>query len=142
MRHSPRRSGVSAPQEAVSYLSKGTRKALADAFHKLATRGRKQGLSPFLYTQSISEIEKSVIRQAGVKILMRQTLDVDLDRYCRYLHGATAQTRRAIQAFPKGRAIVVLPDGSQHKFQFYERESEHTSHTPQAQTALVVTEGT
>ncbi len=125
------------PQDAVSYLSKGTRKALADAFHKLATRGRKQGLSPFLYTQSISEIEKSVIRQAGVKILMRQTLDIDLTRYCQYLHGATAQTRRAIQAFPKGRAIVVLPDGSQHKFQFYERESEHTSHTPQAQTALV-----
>lgn len=125
------------PQDAVSYLSKETRKALADAFHKLATRGRKQGLSPFLYTQSISEIEKSVIRQAGVKILMRQTLDVDLARYCRYLHGATATTRRAIQAFPKGRAIVVLPDGSQHKFQFHERESEHTSHTPQAQTALV-----
>ena len=125
------------PQEAVSYLTKGTRKALADAFHKLATRGRKQGLSPFLYTQSISEIEKSVIRQAGVKILMRQTLDVDLERYCRYLHGATATTKRAIQAFPKGRAIVVLPDGTQHKFQFHERESEHTSHTPQAQTALV-----
>ena len=32
---------------------------------------------------------------------------------------------------------MVLPDGSQHKFQFYERESEHISHTPQAQTALV-----
>ena len=50
---------------AVSYLSKETRKALADAFHKLATRGRKQGLTPLLYTQSISEVAKSAIRQAS-----------------------------------------------------------------------------
>jgi hypothetical protein len=32
---------------------------------------------------------------------------------------------------------VILPDGSQHRVQFNERQSEHASHTPQAQTALV-----
>ncbi len=125
------------PQEAVSYLSKETRKALADAFHKLASRGRKQGLTPLLYTQSISEVAKSAIRQAGIKVLMRQTLDVDLTRYCQYLQGATPRTRRAIQAYPSGRAIVILPDGSQHKVQFHTRQSEHVSQTPQAQAALV-----
>jgi hypothetical protein len=125
------------PQEAVTYLSKETRKALADAFHKLASRGRKQGLTPFLYTQSISEVAKSAIRQAGVKVLMRQTLDVDLTRYCQYLQGATPRTKRAIAAYPSGRASVILPDGSQHKVQFNTRQSEHVSQTPQAQAALV-----
>ncbi len=125
------------PQEAVSYLSKETRKALADAFHKLASRGRKQGLTPFLYTQSISEVAKSAIRQAGVKVLMRQTLDVDLTRYCQYIQGATARSKKAIQAYPSGKAVVILPDGSQHRVQFHQRESEHKGHTPQAQAALV-----
>jgi hypothetical protein len=62
------------PQESVPYLSKGTRQAMTDAFHRLASRGRKLGLVPFLYTQSISEVGKQSIRQAGIKILMRQTL--------------------------------------------------------------------
>src|SRR5450755_853203 len=125
------------PQEAVVYLSKETRKALADAFHKLASRGRKQGLTPLLYTQSISEVAKSAIRQAGIKVLMRQTLDVDLTRYCQYIQGATPRTKKAIQAYPSGRAVVILPDGSQHKVQFNTRQSEHVSQTPQAQAALV-----
>src|SRR6266581_3811097 len=103
------------PQEAVSYLTKETRKVLADAFHTLASRGRKQGLTPFLYTQSISEVAKSAIRQAGVKVLMRQTLDVDLTRYFQYIQRATPRTKKAIQAYPSGRAIVILPDGSQPK---------------------------
>src|SRR5450755_3202754 len=110
------------PQEAVVYLSKETRKALADAFHKLASRGRKQGLTSFLYTQSISEVAKSAIRQAGVKVLMRQTLDIDLTRYCQYIQGATARTKKAIQAYPSGKAIVILPDGSQRKVQFHTRQ--------------------
>ncbi len=68
---------------------------------------------------------------------MRQTLDVDLTRYCQYLQGATPRTKRAIQAYPSGRAVVILPDGSQHKVQFNTRQSEHVSQTPQAQAALV-----
>jgi hypothetical protein len=124
------------PQDAVTYLSKETRKALADAFHKLASRGRKQGLTPFLYTQSISEIAKPAIRQAGIKVLMRQTLDIDLNRYCEYIAGATEQTRKAIQRFGKGQAVVILPDGTQRKTQLNERQSIHTSHTPSSQAAL------
>jgi hypothetical protein len=125
------------PQEAVTYLSKQTRLALADAFHKLATRGRKMGLVPFLYTQSISEVGKQSIRQAGVKVLMRQTLDIDLNRYAEYIKNCTPARKKAIQAFPRGKAVVILPDGTQQAVQFYERQSEHTSHTPQAQAALV-----
>ncbi len=124
------------PQDAVTYLSKSTRLAMADAFHKLAARGRKMGLVPFLYTQSISEVGKSSIRQSGVKVLMRQTLDIDLNRYSEYIHNATPRTKKAIQAFPTGKAIVILPDGSQRAVQFYERVSTHPSHTPRTQAAL------
>jgi hypothetical protein len=125
------------PQEAVPYLSKSTRQALADVFHRLASRGRKLGLVPFLYTQSISEIAKSSIRQAGVKVLMRQTLDIDLARYAEYIRNCTPVRKKAIAAFAKGKAIVILPDGGQQLVQFHERESEHPSHTPLAQVALV-----
>jgi len=124
------------PQESVPYLSKETRLAMADAFHRLAARGRKLGLTPFLYTQSISEVTKTAIRQVGVKVLMRQTLDIDLNRYCEYIRGATDKTRKAIQAFPKGKAIVILPDGAQQAVQFYERVSAHPSHTPRTHVAL------
>lgn len=124
------------PESAVTYLSKNARQSLADAFHRLAARGRKIGLTPFLYTQSISEVAKTSIRQAGVKVLMRQTLDVDLRRYCEYINGATPRTRKAIQTFPAGKAIVLLPDGSQHAVQIYERVSAHPSHTPRTQAAL------
>ncbi|MFL5624278.1 MAG: hypothetical protein ACJ788_01620 [Ktedonobacteraceae bacterium] len=124
------------PQEAVTYLSRETRKALADAFHKLASRGRKQGLTPFLYTQSISEVSKQAIRQSGIKVLMRQTLDNDLSRYAEYIRNCTPRTKKAIQSFTSGKAIVILPDGGQHVIQLYERESEHTSHTPRTQAAL------
>jgi hypothetical protein len=124
------------PQDSVTYLSKETRKTIADSFHKLASRGRKYGLTPFLYTQSISEIRKETIRQAGIQVLMRQTMDVDLDRYCAMIYGATSKTRAAIRAYPHGKAVVLLPDGGQPRVQFYERETPHVSHTPTTQTAV------
>jgi hypothetical protein len=125
------------PQETVPYLTKSTRQALSDVFHRLASRGRKLGLVPFLYTQSLSEVGKQSIRQAGIKILMRQTLDVDLNRYAEYIRNCTPARKKAIQAFPKGKAVVILPDGGQQLVQFHERESEHPSHTPLTQAALV-----
>lgn len=124
------------PQEMVDYLSKETRLALATTFHTIATRGRSLGLTPFLYTQSISEVKKSAIRQAGIKVLMRQTLDIDLRRYTEYIKGAPGQVKRAVQGFPSGKAVVILPDGAQLVAQFYPRESTHTSHTPRSQAAL------
>lgn len=125
------------PQNSVTYLGKETRKTVVDTFHKLASRGRKQGLTPFLYTQSISEVRKETIRQAGIQVLMRQTLDIDVNRACESIYGATEKTRAALRAFGQGRAFVILPDGSQHRVQFHERQSEHGSHTPRVQTALV-----
>ncbi len=49
---------------------------------------------------------------------------------------ATPRTKKAIQAFPAGKAIAILPDGTQQVVRFYERVSPHPSHTPRVQAAL------
>src|SRR6266487_28536 len=119
------------PQNQVSYLSKATGKELRDAWHVLATRGRSLGLVPSYFTQNISELNKAVMRQCGLYILMRQVLDTDLDRYCEYVrHRSAVQLKSAIRAFTPGRALVVLPAGEQIKVTFHTRQSQHPSHTP------------
>lgn len=123
------------PQRSPEYLCKSNRDALLDAFSILASRGRKYGLMPFLYTQQITQIHKSAIRQAGVFILMRQVFDADLKRYGEYLP-LNAERKEQIRAFPVGKAVLCLPDGSCPLVQFNERATVHTSHTPKAMRAV------
>ena len=120
------------PQSAVSHLCKESAHQLRDAWHVLATRGRSLGLVPSYFTQNISELHKSVMRQCGLYALMRQVLDRDLDRYCEYIRASRTaqQVKRAIRAFPAGKALVVLPSGEQLTVQFHPRASTHTSTTP------------
>ncbi|MBA2393049.1 MAG: ATP-binding protein [Ktedonobacteraceae bacterium] len=119
------------PQNQVSYLSKDIARELRDAWHVLATRGRSLGLVPSYFTQNISELHKSVMRQCGLYILMRQTLDNDLDRYCEFIHHSKpSQVKNMIRAFPAGHAVVMLPNGEQLKVVFHQRESQHPSNTP------------
>ncbi len=123
------------PQSRVSYLSGDTLKALRDTFHVLATKGRKRGLTPILLTQRISELEKSVMAQANIYMLMKQSLDNDLDRYMDYVNRSVA-TREQIAAFGPGQAIVKMPDGTQFTTTFHQRVSAHISHTPRAAAAV------
>lgn len=119
------------PQNPVSYLSKDIARQLRDSWHVLATRARSLGLVPSYFTQNISELHKSVMRQCGIYILMRQFLDADLDRYCEFIKSSSpASLKRMIRSFSAGKAIIILPDGVQVKTQFYPRESAHPSHTP------------
>jgi hypothetical protein len=125
------------PQTAVSYLSRETVRELRDAWHIIGTRGRSLGLIPNYFTQNISELSKSVMRQNGIYILMRQVLDNDLDRYLEYIrHTSAAKTKNAIRAFAPGRAVVVLPNGEQIYVTFNQRKSEHLSHTPTVRGVL------
>jgi len=120
------------PQNAVSYLSKDVARELRESFHVAATRARSLGIVPSFFTQNISELHKSVMRQCGLYILMRQVLDCDLDRYLEYIKSKSthSQVKNAIRSFPAGYALVVLPSGEQVKVQFHARESRHTSNTP------------
>src|SRR4030095_2215771 len=115
------------PQQPVCSLSKDIARQLRDSWHVLATRARSLGLVPSYFTQNISELHKSVMRQCGLYVLMRQFLDGDLDRYCEFVKTSSpASVKRAIRSFPAGTAVVVLPDGSQVKTQFHQRESRHS----------------
>ena len=123
------------PQRAAEYLCKSNRDTLLDAFAILASRGRKYGLVPFLYTQQISQVHKSAIRQSGILILMRQMFDTDLKRYAEYFP-LDADRKEQIRAFPVGKAVIILPDGTCPLVQFNERATVHTSHTPKAMRAV------
>lgn len=127
------------PQRRGEYLSGTTFSLLHDAFHELATTGRKRGLTPLLFTQKISELEKAVLAP-GLFIFGRQTVDTDLKRYMEYLRPpgdlTEKQFKNRISTLPAGKAIVKLPDGSQRVIVFHERESFHASHTPVTQAAI------
>jgi len=123
------------PQSQPSYLSGRTYKRLLDAFHLLATMGRSRGLSPVIATQRIAKVNKDIIAQAEMNILMKAVLDIDLDRYSDYFNKSLA-TRERIRGFQAGEAVVCLPDGSQSVTRLYERESRHRSHTPHITAAL------
>ena len=51
------------PQRRGDLFSPEAYRALAEAFHTLATRGRKRGLVPMLFCQKISEVAKTVLRR-------------------------------------------------------------------------------
>lgn len=127
------------PQGKTDAFGEVTQRALLDTFHQLAARGRKRGLIPCLFTQRISEINKKVISQAGVRVLMRATQDNDLDRYLSYIQRgdlSPQQVKSRIQSFKTGQAIITLPGGAQKNVRFNQRQSEHVSHTPKVQAAL------
>src|SRR5260370_14217021 len=97
--------------------------------------GRSRGLAPVIATQRIAKVNKDIIAQAEMNILMKAVLDIDLDRYSDYFNKALA-TRERIRGFQAGEAVVCLPDGSQTVTRLLERESRHHSHTPHITTAL------
>jgi hypothetical protein len=123
------------PQSRPSYLSVHTYKRLLDAFHTLATMGRSRGLTPVIATQRIAKVNKDIIAQAEMNILMKAVLDIDLDRYHEYFNASLIDDEQ-IRGFQAGEAVVCLPDGKQLMTRFYERESRHLSHTPHITQAL------
>jgi hypothetical protein len=125
------------PQAGNGDMSKEIVRDLRAMWHLIASRDRSLGLVPSFFTQNISELNKTVMRQAGIYILMRQALDNDLDRYLEYLrYDDQERTKTRIRTFEAGRAIVVLPSGEQITTTFHQRETTHTSHTPTVRALL------
>src|SRR6266581_3325344 len=130
------------PQRRGEIFSTEVYKAMADAFHNVATTGRKRGLTPVLFTQKISEVLK-ICLSPGTYIMLKQVVHTDLKRYLDYIeredifsYMTERQICQFVSSLQPGRAIVKLATGEQHICQFYPRESVHTSHTPQVQAAL------
>jgi hypothetical protein len=132
------------PQRRAEVFSAGTYKALAESWHLVATTGRKRGLVPVLFTQKISEVNKMVL-SPGTFILGRQTVHVDQKRYLDYIERRDGEAfcymsdRQLCQYFSSlqpGTAIVKLSTGEQRIVTFYERTSQHISHTPKVSSAM------
>ena len=130
------------PQRRGDVFSVEVYRGMLDAFHNVATTGRKRGLTPVLFTQKISEVNKLVL-SPGTYIMLRQVVHVDQKRYLDYIERqdifafmGERQICQFISSLQPGRAIVKLANGEQLIAQFYARESVHTSHTPQVIAAL------
>src|SRR5258708_3593813 len=117
------------PQSRPSYLSIQTSKRLLDAFHILATMGRSRGLTPVITTQRIAKVNKDVIAQAEMNILMKAVLDIDLEHYHQYFNASLLGDEQ-LRGFQAGEAVGCLPTGEQGVTRFFERESRHLSQTP------------
>lgn len=117
------------PQDSVSYLSKETQKELVDAFNILLSTGRKRGLTPFIFTQRIAQIDKNVI-SLGVQIFMRQVIDNDQKRCMDYIRTDIISDKKYLAQLSEGQGIVCLPKGVQLVVHFDERQSTHISHAP------------
>lgn len=115
--------------------------SLHNAFESLASRGRKRGLVPALFTQKFSHIAKEVL-SPGTYILCGQNLHTERKRYLDYVlpvgefkYYTERQTMQRIGDLVAGEAIVKLSDNTQVVTQFYECRSEHVARTPKAQAA-------
>jgi hypothetical protein len=126
------------------HLSSDRLKALHACLSSLVSRGRKRGLVPCFFTQRFAHVHKDVL-SPGTFILMRNTLDTDLTRYMEYIDASAfgdgsdltlRQVKARIAKFKEGQGIIKLPSGKQGVVQFYNRESEHTSHAPKTQAAI------
>lgn len=130
------------PQRRGDLFSPEDYKALSEAFHTLATRGRKRGLVTMLFCQKISEVTKTVLTP-GNYFLLRQSVTVDQKRYLEIIEKADTlafmterQIMQYIGALTPGKAIVKLATGEQRIVQLYKRSSQHVSHTPKVSTAM------
>jgi hypothetical protein len=125
----------------VSRLDEEVLANLHNAFETLASRGRKRGLVPTLFTQRFSHVAKDVL-SPGTYILMRQIVHTEQQRYLDYVlpvdefyYFTDRQKKQRIADLKPGEAIVKLATGEQIVTQFYKCKSEHAAHTPKAQAA-------
>jgi Mn-dependent DtxR family transcriptional regulator len=123
------------PQESVSYLTRETQRQLIDTFNILLSTGRKRGLTPFIFTQRIAQIDKSTI-SLGIQIFMRQVIDNDSKRCMDYIRSDVIEDKKRLATLSEGQGVVCLPGGVQLLIQFEERESTHLSHAPTVERVL------
>src|SRR5205823_6502282 len=76
-----------------------------------------------------------IIAQSEIYVLMKQTLNNDLDRYMELVNPQVA-TAQEIAAFSRGQAVVIAPTGEQFVTTFDQRRSaSDRSTSPKAATA-------
>lgn len=122
------------PQEGGSIISDpAIYKLMLSTYKQLLAVGGSLGLNPVILTQRIAQVNKVIIGQPELLFLLKQTMDVDLERY----KGFTTITPEVIRGFKKGQGIFVDYEGNSHIVQFHNRASDGSmSASPRASAVL------
>lgn len=133
------------------YFSRDQFQDLYTTFSTMSLRGRKQGLSLFLFTQRFAHLNKDVLVGSATYIIMRQTTAVDLDTCMEYISKdawkdgddlTINQVKARIASFKRGQGVIKMSNGRQAVIQFNNRVSEHISNAPGTQSAIDAFSGT
>lgn len=122
------------PQEGGSIISDPViYKLMLSTYKQLLAVGGSLGLNPVILTQRIAQVNKVIIGQPELLFLLKQTMDVDLERY----KGFTTIAPDVIRGFKKGQGVFVDYEGQSHIVQFHNRASDGSmSASPRASAVL------
>lgn len=89
----------------------------AGAVVDLMSRGRKRGFCGILATQRLAKLKKDAAAEAGVALIGRATLDVDVRRAAEVLGFTTREDQARLRALKPGEFFAFGPGVSDHVIQ-------------------------
>lgn len=122
------------PEGSSGFMAKETGNQIKTAVMGLATTGRKLGVVPFLAGPRIAQIDKDAIAGIETRIFGKADLDNDIRRYRDYI-STKDTTDEQIRRFGQGEFIVSM-NGQRLFVCFYNRSTQHISHTPRVSRSL------
>lgn len=97
---------------------------------RIAKRGRKRGLGFIGMSQETASVDKKIIRQTDIRILLRVSYTADLATYHTLIPKVTLEmVKETVPAFPKGTAYVIV-DHQATLVQLHRRRTYDPSETP------------
>lgn len=103
------------------------RDAMMNAYMQVLAVGGSLGLFPVILTQRISQVAKKIVAQSELAFLLKQTMDLDINRYQSF----TTVSKEKIRALKQGQGIYVDIEGASSIHQFHKRtSSDSMSRTP------------
>jgi hypothetical protein len=103
------------------------RDAMMNAYMQVLAVGGSLGLFPVILTQRISQVAKKIVAQSELAFLLKQTMDLDINRYQSF----TTVQKEKIRALKQGQGIYVDIEGASSIHQFHKRtSSDSMSRTP------------
>lgn len=101
-----------------------------ELLRRIAKRGRKRGLGLIGLSQETASVDKKIIRQMDIRILLRVSYTADLTTYQTLIPNVTLKAvRETVPAFPKGTAYVIV-DHQAFLVQLHRRKTFDPSETP------------
>jgi hypothetical protein len=103
------------------------RDAMMNAYMQVLAVGGSLGLFPVILTQRISQVAKKIVAQSELAFLLKQTMDLDINRYQSF----TTVQKEKIRALKQGQGIYVDIEGVSSVHMFHKRtSSDSMSRTP------------